>query len=305
MKLADLIHSNKALAIASRLDSGKAINLTKSLIKFLKEKGIKVYPEARIANIVGYLGQQLNDLHERDVPVIIAVGGDGTILRVAQSLSINDPPAILGINVGAVGFLAEFDMGTEQNSFESLITSEYVKERCMRLICTIEKTEKLPLALNEVLVITSRPSKALSVVIKINGEFYSSGYVDGIVISTPTGSTAYSLSAGGSIIVPELNLIQIVPVCPFARSGLKPLIVSVDSVIEIELLRPKLSAIVAIDGQKEFTISPSRKIIIKKSNHYINCLRSKNLKKSFFHRLNNKLLPGAIFPVPKHDSPEE
>ncbi|MFX0102657.1 MAG: NAD(+)/NADH kinase [Candidatus Hodarchaeota archaeon] len=304
-KLGEL--KDKSIAIASRLDSNKAINLTRDLIKFLMEdKKIKVNPEARIANLVNLpmLGMPLYEMTRDKIAAILCIGGDGTVLRVAQNLPLKNPPAILGINVGAVGFLAEFDMPAVEN-FPQLLSTNFYFEKCMRLSCFLEDQGYLPPAMNEVLIITSRPSKALSVVISVDGQVFSSGYVDGIIASTSTGSTAYSLSAGGTIMVPEMEAIQIVPVCPFARTGIKPLIIKPNSRIEIELMRPKLNAIISIDGQREYTINPTNKIKIKRSPHNITFLRSKNLKQSFFSRLNRKLLPGASFPVPKRDGVEE
>nr|MDO8118407.1 NAD(+)/NADH kinase [Candidatus Sigynarchaeota archaeon] len=317
MKLAELAESQRAVAIASRLDAPKAIQVTKELASYLLEQRIKVIAEARIANILGLQGKPLYEMNKDDVPVVICVGGDGTILRVAQKLPYRNPPGILGVNVGAVGFLAEFDVATKE-AFPQLFTTDLYEERCLRLSCFIEEGSSsqgpynsynshgshqqhvpIPPALNEILVITSRPSKALSITIRVNGKVFSTGYVDGIIISTPTGSTAYSLSAGGSIMSPDIDAIQIVPVCPFARTGLKPLIVKPDSTIEIELLRPKLNAVVAIDGQQEIVLSSARKVTIKKSTSSITLYRSE--RSSFFSRLNRKLLPGAKFPVPKHD----
>jgi NAD+ kinase len=310
MKLLDLANSGKMIGIASRLDSSKAINVSKDLASVLLEKKIKICPESRIANILGAVGgsvsgKSLHDMYRDQVPVIACVGGDGTILRVAQKLPKN-PPAILGINVGAVGFLAEFDINSK-DSFNQLVGSNLIEERCMRLSCHVENNDHLPLALNEILVITSRPSKALSISVYVDKQLFSTGYVDGIIISTPTGSTAYALSAGGAIMTPEVDAIQLVPVCPFVRTGFKPLVINPSATIEIELLRPKLNAVIAVDGQSEFVINSSttRKITIRKSPNSISFLRSSGLKTSFFSRLNRKLLPGAKFPVPKHDQPEE
>ncbi|MHA1697894.1 MAG: NAD(+)/NADH kinase [Promethearchaeota archaeon] len=301
-----LKESDKPIAIASRLDSIKAISLSKEIIKFLIEQKIKAQPESRIANIVGYpmLGRSLSKMTRENTAAIISIGGDGTILRVAQNLPLKDTPPILGINVGAVGYLSEFDMPNPKN-FKNLIELDFHEEKCIRLSCEINGVRNFPPALNEVLIITSRPSKALGIVIKVDGFRYSSGYVDGVLISTPIGSTAYCLSAGGCIMVPNLEAIQIVPICPFTRSGLKPLVLDANSKIEIELLRPKLNALITVDGQKEVTISPAKRIIIKKSKNNISFLRASSTKKSFFSRLNKKLLPDAKFPVPQHDSPEE
>lgn len=307
MKLIELVTNEKAIGIASRLDSSKAISVSKDLASFLIEKKIRVCPESRIANILGSLnGKSLHDMYKDQVPVIACVGGDGTILRVAQKLPKN-PPAILGINVGAVGFLAEFDINSKESFNQLFESSNLIEERCMRLSCHVEDNDHFPLALNEILIITSRPSKALSISVYVDKQLYSTGYVDGIIISTPTGSTAYALSAGGAIMTPEVDAIQIVPVCPFVRTGFKPLIINPNSTIEIELLRPKLNAVIAVDGQSEFVVNSSatKKIVIRKSSSTISFLRSTGLKTSFFSRLNHKLLPGAKFPVPKHDQPEE
>jgi NAD+ kinase len=308
MKLIDLAGSQRAVAIASRLDSQKAIAISKELVTFLQERKIKVYAEARIASILGCLGRALYEMTEDQVPVVLCIGGDGTILRVAQKLPFKNMPAILGINVGAVGFMAEFDIPSK-DSFPQLVSANLIEEKCMRLSCHVDTQGQnhLPLALNEVLIITSRPSKALSITIRVDGQVYSSGYVDGVIVSTPTGSTAYAMSAGGAIVAPTIDAIQVVPVCPFARSGLKPLIVNPESAVEIELLRPKLNAIIAIDGQFETPVvaSAATRISIKRSGSIVKFLRTQAGEASFFSRLNRKLLPGAKFPLPKHDQPEE
>lgn len=306
MRLADIENSGKAIGLASRLDSSKAISVTKDLSSFLCEKKIKVAPESRIANILGMPGRSLHEMAADQVPAIACVGGDGTILRVAQKLPFKNPPAILGVNVGAVGFLAEFDVNT-RDSFNQLLSTNLIEERCMRLSCHVDNQDYYPPALNEILVITSRPSKALSITIHVDKQVYSTGYLDGVIITTPTGSTAYSLSAGGAIMAPEVDAIQLVPVCPFVRTGFKPIVIPASSTIEIELLRPKLNAIVAVDGQNEYTINSAttKRITIRKSPSGISFLRTQASRASFFSRLNKKLLPGAKFPVPKYDQPEE
>ncbi len=306
MKLIDMQSGGLAIGLASRLDSSKAINVTKDLSGFLFEKKIKVAPESRIANILGLPPKSLHEMTADQVPAIACVGGDGTILRVAQKLPFKNPPAILGVNVGAVGFLAEFDVNT-RDSFNQLVSANLIEERCMRLSCHVDNQDHFPPALNEILIITSRPSKALSITVTVDKQVYSTGYVDGVIASTPTGSTAYSLSAGGAIMAPEVDAIQLVPVCPYARTGFKPLVLPSNATIEIELLRPKLNAIIAIDGQNEFTINSAstKRITIRRSPSSISFLRTQTSRTSFFSRLNRKLLPGAKFPVPKYDQPEE
>jgi len=239
-----------------------------------------------------------------NIKFIIIIGGDGSILRVASGLSQRDPPPILGVNVGSIGFL---DESNERTIFKDLIqalTGEFECELCSKITPYIVKNSeeiRLNNALNEILIVSSKSSKVLQVSIRINGIFLNRSYLDGVIISTSTGSTAYNLSAGGAIVNPNMDIMQITPLNSFAGSGLKSIILPIDSVIEIQLLRPRLDAKIVIDGQRTIKkIAPNTKIRIRKANSHNKFIR---FGKSYYSRLRKKILSTVRTPI--DDSPEE
>jgi NAD+ kinase len=296
----------KPIGLACRLDSERAIRLARRIFEFLVKKGEVVYLETRIApKIFPHNAMDLSDMNEENIKFIIIVGGDGSILRVANGLSQRDPPPILGVNVGSIGFLDESSGRIIFRDLNKILNNEYILEECSKITAYIAKNNgeiKLSNALNEVLVVSSKSSKVLQISIRIDGVFLNRSYLDGVIISTPTGSTAYNLSAGGAIINPNMETMQITPLNSFAGSGLKPLIVPIDSEIEIQLLRPRLDAKIVIDGQQIIKrIAPNTRIRIRKANSYNKFIRFKG---SYYNRLRKKII-GTVRRVPIDDSPEE
>ena len=295
----------KSIALACRLDSERAIKLTKKIFEFLIQKGEVVYLETRIApKIFSHNGMDLSEMTAQNIKFIVIVGGDGSILRVVGGISQKDPPPILGVNVGSIGFLDESNGRVIFKDLIKVLKNEYKIENCSKITPYIVKNSeefRLDNALNEVLIVSSKSSKVLQVSIKIDGIFLNRIYLDGVIVSTSTGSTAYNLSAGGSIVHPHLEIMQLTPLNSFARSGLKPIVVPIDSEIEIQLLRPRLDAKIVIDGQKVIKkIHSNTKIRIRRSISYTKFIR---FKKSYYTRLRKKII--GTLRVPINDSPEE
>jgi NAD+ kinase len=295
----------KPIALACRLDSERAIKLAKRVFEFLLQKREVVYLETRIApKILPHNGMDLADMTAENIKFIIVIGGDGSILRVAGGLSQKDPPPILGVNIGSIGFLDESNERTVFKDIMKVLNGEYKCEICSKISPYIVKNSeeiKLNNALNEVLIVSSKSSKVLQISIRINSVFLNRSYLDGVIISTATGSTAYNLSAGGAIVHPKMEIMQITPLNSYAGSGIKPIIVSIDSVIEIQLLRPRLDGKIVIDGQRTFKkIAPNTKIRIRKANSQNKFIR---FSKSYYTRLRKKII-GTVR-VPLDDSPEE
>ena len=295
----------KPVAMACRLDSEKAIKLAKRIFEFLVQRGEVVYLETRIApKIFPHNGMDLAEMTAENIKFIITIGGDGSILRVASGLSQKNPPPILGVNIGSIGFL---DESNERTIFKDLIQAlngQYECEKCSKITpYVVKNSEEIRLnnALNEILIVSSKSSKVLQVSIKINGVFLNRSYLDGVIISTATGSTAYNLSAGGAIVSPNIEIMQITPLNSFAGSGIKPIILPIDSVVEIQLLRPRLDAKIVIDGQRIIKkIAPNTKIRIRKANSHNKFIR---FNESYFKRLRKKILSTVRIPI--DDSPEE
>ena len=297
------------ISLACRMDSERAIKLTKKIFEFLVKKGEVVQMETRIApKIFPHNAKDLKEMTIDNTKFLISIGGDGTILRVASSLPNRNPPPILGVNIGSIGFLDESNERTAFEDINQVLKGEFLIEKCSKLTPFIVKgSEEIRLsnALNEILIVSSKSSKVLLASVKINGCFLNRSYLDGLIISTSVGSTAYNLSAGGAIVKSTMDVMQLTPLNSFARSGLKPLVLPIDSEIEVQLLRQRLNANVIIDGQKTFKeIQPKTIIKIRKANSYTSFIRlSKSISDNYIRRLRKKII-GTIR-VPIDDSPEE
>jgi NAD+ kinase len=185
-----------------------------------------------------------------DVDMIITVGGDGTILHTLQHLS--KPTPILGINMGEVGFLAEALPANAKDVVKAILGGFKVQERTRLAVCVNDKA--LPSATNEAVIVTSRPAKILHFRVLIDGKELETTRADGLVIATPTGSTAYAMSAGGPILDPRVDAFLIVPLAPYKLSA-RPWVVPADSEMTLELLRLDKDATMVIDGQYRQTIT--------------------------------------------------
>lgn len=295
----------KTIALACRMDSERAIKLTKRIFELLVKKGEVIYLETRIApKIFPHNGRDLNEMTAENTKFLVSIGGDGTLLRVSGGLSQNNPPPILGVNVGSVGFLDESNDRTIFKDINKVLNGEFDIEKCSKIAPFIVKNGeeiKLRNALNEVLVVSSKSSKVLQISIKINGFFINRSYLDGVIVSTSIGSTAYNLSAGGAIVSPKLEIMQLTPLNSFAGFGVRPIVLPIDSEIEIILIRPRLNAKIIIDGQQTIKkIQPNTKIIVRKANSQAKFIRFND---SYFKRLRKKIIGGIR--VPLDDSPEE
>ena len=297
----------KSIALACRMDSDRAFDLTRKMFDFLvKKKNETVYLETRIApKILPTNGRDLGEMTSENTKFILSIGGDGTLLRVAGNLSQQDPPPILGVNIGSIGFLDESNERAIFRDINRALNGDYTIESVSKissyLIRGKSEEKKLGEAINEVLIVSSKNSKVLQVSIKINGIFLNRSYLDGVIISTSTGSTAYNLSAGGAIIHPSMDAIQLVALNPYARSGLKPIILPPNSEIEVQLLRPRLNGRILIDGRKIIkAIQPGTKILIRKSNSVVKFIRFDD---RYYSRLRKKII--GMVRIPRDDSPEE
>ena len=202
----------KAVSLACRMDSEKAIKLTKRLFEFLVKKGEIVHLETRIApKIFPLNGKDLSEMTEKNTKFLVSTGGDGTVLRVASSLPQRNAPPILGVNIGSIGFLDESNERTVFNDINEVLKGNYELEKCSKIAPYVVKNSeeiKLNNALNEILIVSSKSSKVLLISVKINGTFLNRSYLDGVIISTSVGSTAYNLSAGGAIVNSSLDIMQ-------------------------------------------------------------------------------------------------
>ncbi|MBT9151697.1 MAG: NAD kinase [candidate division WS2 bacterium] len=273
--------------IVARVDVEAAVEIASKIIDFLQEKGVEIVLDKTLGLKLGKPPEMSCQLQDMDTDIVIAVGGDGTILRTQSFISPKKIP-LFGINMGTLGFLTEIDPDNAFKALEEVIAGNYFVEKRTQL--RVWHNGELPSALNEVVLMTRKPAKMLHIQIEVDEEVVEELRADGLIIATPSGSTAYSMSAGGPIVDPRVDAFIIVPICPF-KLGARPTVVANKSQIKVKLLREGKKAVAVIDGQFEEEINYMDEIIFGKSEH---CAYFVRLTKNFYRKVREKLTQGGI-----------
>lgn len=219
---------------------------------------------------------------------VVSLGGDGTMLNTAFEAKDFDTP-ILGVNVGKLGFLAEFDFDSFDSFIPQLINGNYIIEDRIALEAVLNGNNKKLFALNDIVIDKGPWPKMIELDLSINGEFVATFAADGLIIATPTGSTGYSLSAGGPIVSPKSNVITIIPIAPHTLT-MRPLVLDSNVEINVEVKSGIEKTQINCDGQRVSFASPPLSIKISRSSKPIRLVHSK--EKSYFQVLRNKLYWG-------------
>lgn len=267
----------------------KALDVTKNTIAELDKLNIDYYFDV---NSIDDFPINVDTKHFVDnifefVDVIIAIGGDGSFIHTAKQTAVHKKP-VLCINAGNLAFLAGLE-GNELALIEKLISGDYSTDRRMMLKVVLKdnKNEKLlGYCLNDVAIARGNEIKLVDLDVFCNKRKINSYRADGVVISTPTGSTAYSWSAGGPVIDPDLQCIMLTPICthsPLNRS----LVFNEDSIIIVKPTNNNQKVCISADGEQTIELSPDSEIIISKSEYYAEFIRIKS--DEFFDILNSKL----------------
>ena len=216
------------------------------------------------------------DVAVQDVELAIVLGGDGTILRAAELVREGTAP-VLGINMGHVGFLAEIERDDMDDAVRRVIARDYEVEERMALSVRVKDVEGTVVyetwALNEATVEKASRERMLEVVIEVDGRPLSTFGCDGVVVSTPTGSTAYNFSAGGPVIWPTVEAIAVVPLSAHALFA-KPLVVGPEASVAIEMLeRTSGTGILWCDGRRSHDLPPGARVIVRRSSRPVRLAR--------------------------------
>ena len=259
------------------------------IIDWLNSKKLKVCIEGNMGKEIGK--EELNCPTEKflkEVDLIISLGGDGTLLRAARLAATEDIP-VFGVNLGGLGFLTQIGINDLEKSLEKLYQGRYFIDKRMMLNCKVRRKEeeiKKFTALNDIVIGKGAFARIICLATYVNNDYVITYSADGLVVSTSTGSTAYSLSAGGPIVNPNINSIILTPICPHTLSA-RPLIIGENDQVKITLEVSEEEVMVTIDGQEGFILKTKDEVIIKKSDHKANLITFK--EKSFYAVLREKL----------------
>lgn len=264
------------------------LQITRSIIRWLEEHRSNILLTAQVANMVNkpMYSADTEEIYRKS-DFVIVLGGDGTILGTARDAAIYQTP-LLGVNLGRLGFLAEVELKGLYKSLEEVFGAPLETEKRLMLeaLKADGERELKKYALNDIVLARRTLSRIISLSIYIDDSYVSTVEGDGLIISTPTGSTAYSLSAGGPIIDPRLSVITLTPICPHSFTN-RAMVIPDDEVIEVKLSAESGDTYYTIDGQEGFKIEGGQSITIRKAPYVTNLV--KVLNSNFYHVLRNKL----------------
>lgn len=260
-------------------EKSEPMELAGKIIEFLKDRGVQIQFGPFIA---GALNKEMKEVHELDPEILIVMGGDGMILYTASHADPEIP--ILGINFGTMGFLTETDPGNWKQDLEKLLDGDYFIESRDKL-AVLKDGVPIGEAVNEAVVVTSSPVKMVELELFLDDVYMDSVRCDGIIVATPTGSTAYSMSSGGPIVDPRVKGFVVTPISPF-KSKVKSYVIPQDSKLKIRLKKTKRDAYIVLDGHEPIGIKEEDEVIFRAGE---NKLKLVKFHKDFYNHIRELL----------------
>ena len=277
----------KQVGIIAKRNKPEAIEASRNLTKWLFSQGLKVILDDYLLKKIKGNWQPISQANFANVGLVIVLGGDGTFLGAARLIKNGRVP-ILGVNLGGLGFLTAFSLDELFPALEKILSGRFETEQRMMLTCEIIRKEK-PVAeysvLNDVVITKAAIARIIDLETSINEHYLTTFKADGLIISTPTGSTAYSMAAGGPIVFPSLQAIILTPICSHTLTN-RPILVPDSSEITVNIKSRKEVISLTFDGQVGQSLKAGDVVRIKK-DHFLNMIKSPF--KDYFEVLRTKL----------------
>ncbi len=281
--------SFKTVALIGKYKSPEVVAPLLKLARFLERRKVEVLLDRIAGSRAGggrYPVLPLEELGRR-ADLAIVIGGDGTMLNIARTFAPHDV-ALIGVNQGQLGFLTDISVETMIGTIGTILDGKFVTEKRMllegRIRSRAQKASRV-LAFNDVVVSKGARGNMIELEVRIDGEFIYNQRSDGLIVATPTGSTAYAMSAGGPIVHPALSVMGLVPVSPHTLSN-RPIVVSSDSVVDV-IIRNAADPRVHFDGHTRFDLREGDRVTVRRFSHAISLLHPAG--HSYYTMLREKL----------------
>lgn len=278
----------KKIAVFAKVHDPRCQDVAVELFNWLSERDCQPLIEAHLARHLGCNGVAAEDISSR-AEMVVVLGGDGTLISTARIIGERDIP-ILGVNLGSLGFLTEIALDELYPALEKCLRGDYrVSERIM-LRAVVERDGRETashLVLNDVVINKGALARIVDLKTRVNALDLATFKADGLIISTPTGSTGYSLSAGGPIVNPSMNCIVITPICPHTLTN-RPIVIDDDSVVEVTVKSLDDEGIfLTLDGQVGLELRSGDRIRVSRATHTAKLVMSE--ERDYFAVLRTKL----------------
>lgn len=275
------------MGVVVKTTSPEAAELGRQLVAELDRLGIEPVVDTESATVFACDANVDRASLASQVDLVVVLGGDGTLLSVTRN-DIGETP-VLGINMGSLGFLTEHSADNLFPMLHAALEGRAVVQRRERLDVTVSSSEREPTCarvLNDAVINKGALARMIVLSVHVDGEFVSHFRADGLIVSTPTGSTAYNLSAGGPILYPTLDAMVVTPICPHALTN-RPIVLALESVVEIRLEGPAEKVYVTLDGQQGFPITDRDLVRVQRCPEPVRLITEPS--RSYFQVLHHKL----------------
>jgi len=283
----------KNIAIVAKPHGDRVLPLLEEICSFLSGHGLNILKEKRTADVMGDTTYSTDEEIRNKADMVIVLGGDGTLISAVRILGKKETP-ILGINLGRLGFLTETRASDAVKAIKSVLDGDYRMERRMKLHSHLLEDDEKVLeidVLNDLVINKADVARIIEMSLFINGVLVNEYRADGLIVATPTGSTAYSLAAGGPIVHPSLETMIITPICPQGLSN-RPIVISDDSEIEIRINTDGERVSITYDGQIYHQLDTEKTITVKKSSTSTHLIVPKD--KNYYALIREKLGWGGV-----------
>ncbi|MBF0132529.1 MAG: NAD(+)/NADH kinase [Magnetococcales bacterium] len=282
----------KNIGIITKRSDPMALEASAQLASWLHENGLKVTVSIETARDAGIDRDIASGVPQSKIPVdcdlVVVIGGDGTFIAATRAVGDRNTP-LMGVNVGRLGFLTEVAMDQMISTLSQILSGRYNEEyRTLLDVAVVRNGEQVlkTRVLNDAVVHKEALARMMECNVAIDDVFAFSTRSDGLILSTPTGSTAYALSAGGPIIHPALDAILLVPICPHTLAN-RPIAVPGNGCVTVTLAHDGLDRLLTLDGQAGFALFDGDKVLVRQSRHKLRVLHAED--RDYFSVLRDKL----------------
>jgi NAD+ kinase len=287
--LKKLAKSIKHVGLIGNSDKVSARSVVAKAAKLIARTGRSVYADASTAELCGFESHVLPDAGAlaKEVDLLLVFGGDGTMLRVASEVA-GSPTPVLGINIGGLGFLTAVSSEEMPAALRRVWNGDFSLETRALIEVTghCQNRKIRQCALNDFVISRGIVSRLITLEVSVNDELLTRYRCDGLIVSSPTGSTAYSLSAGGAVVHPQADVFELTPICPHTLSN-RSVIVSLDSCIQVKVVSPRPETILSADSQGICELAAGESVNITRSRDSVRLMHLGGT--SFFDTLRRKL----------------
>jgi len=278
----------RAVGIISKPKKEDICAVAPRLLDWLRQHKLEALIDEETARCLGLPGGTPRDQIPPKADLLVVLGGDGTLLATARLLDDRDVP-ILAVNLGSLGFLTDITLDEMLSALEDVLAGRHRLEERRRLYAEVDRGGRVVAryhALNDVVLHKSALARILDFDVSIDGRFVSGFRADGLIVSTPTGSTAYSLSAGGPIVLPSVDAMVVTPIAPHMLSN-RPLVIPGSAQIEVQVSSPGESAYVTVDGQVGEELDTGARVRLRASDRPVHLVAPPT--RDYFQVLRSKL----------------